>query len=296
MSLREVRIPDLGDATEVEVIEICVAVGQELEADDALIVIESDKASMEVPAPQAGVVVSIKSQLGDQVQTDDLILTMEVALAEEPSTVKVEEPAPQEQAPSDVPIVEQVAVTPEPIEEVGEVSEELLEVRVQDIGEAKDVVIIDILVKEGDDVEADDPLVVVESDKASMEIVAPAKGTIESLPVQLEQPIEEGTLVAVIRAMIVSKVDSPTTQTSEPTPHVPATTPAKPEPTETVQSAIRSLPDGKADSRHIYAGPAVRRLARELGVDLTKVNGSGSKGRITKDDVHAYVKAILTSG
>ena len=296
MSLREVRIPDLGDATEVEVIEICVAVGQELEADDALIVIESDKASMEVPAPQAGVVVSIKSQLGDQVQTDDLILTMEVALEEEPSTVKVEEPAPQEQAPSDVPIVEQVAVTPEPIEEVGEVSEELLEVRVQDIGEAKDVVIIDILVKEGDDVEADDPLVVVESDKASMEIVAPAKGTIESLPVQLEQPIEEGTLVAVIRAMIVSKVDSPTTQTSEPTPQVPTPTPARPEPTETVQSPIRSLPDGKADSRHIYAGPAVRRLARELGVDLTKVNGSGSKGRITKDDVHAYVKAILTSG
>lgn len=297
MTSLEVRIPDIGDAKDVEVIEICVEVGQEIDADDALIVIESDKASMEVPAPVKGTVVSIASSLGDKVNTDDLVLTMNV---EETVQPKQQDESPSEDQPeisADDSVGDELdESSKEPATEVDEVVEQQIEVRVPDIGEAKDVVVIELLVEEGATVEKDAPLIVLESDKASMEITAPEAGLVEKLTVTLDQPIEQDMLVAIIRAEIVkttstidhrAESEAPVQQ-----PSTPITTPQVSTPKQIESGEPQVVPS----DRYIYAGPAVRRLARELGVDLTKVPGTGGKGRILKDDVHAYVKRILTSG
>lgn len=296
MNILEVRIPDIGDAKDVEVIEICVEVGQEIDADEALIVIESDKASMEVPAPRKGTVVSIASTLGDTVNSDDLVLTLEV---EDEVQTGIEDEVRTERATKDLEEesggAENEETTEVSTQQDIELIEQQIEVRVPDIGEAKDVVVIELLVEEGSTVLKDAPLIVLESDKASMEITAPEAGVVEKLAVSLDQPIEQDMLVVVIRAEIAqnAKTDQPKeadslAQAASPvvaTPHVDT-------PEERASTEPSSIPSG----RHVYAGPAVRRLARELGVDLTKVPGSGNKGRILKDDVHAYVKRILTSG
>lgn len=293
----EVRIPDIGDAKDVEVIEICVDVGQEIDVDDALIVIESDKASMEVPAPVKGTVESIASKLGDKVNTDDLVLTLNVeeTVQTKPRDESLSED--QSEIPADDSVGGELDETSEElVTDADEVIEQQIEVRVPDIGEAKDVVVIELLVEEGASVEKDAPLIVLESDKASMEITAPEAGLIEKLAVTLDQPIEQDMLVAIIRAEIVrttstiterAESESPLLQPSAP---VTTTRVATAKPTESTEPLV--VPS----DRYIYAGPAVRRLARELGVDLTKVPGTGGKGRILKDDVHAYVKRILTSG
>ena len=297
MTSLEVRIPDIGDAKDVEVIEICVEVGQEIDVDDALIVIESDKASMEVPAPVKGTVVSIASNLGDKVNTDDLVLTMNV---EETVQPKQQDESPSEdksEISADDSLGDELdESSKEPATEVDEVIEQQIEVRVPDIGEAKDVVVIELLVEEGATVEKDAPLIVLESDKASMEITAPEAGLVEKLAVTLDQPIEQDMLVAIIRAEIVkttAKIEQRAeSETPARQPSAPITTPQVAAPKK-IESAE---PPVVPSDRYIYAGPAVRRLARELGVDLTKVPGTGGKGRILKDDVHAYVKRILTSG
>lgn len=297
MTNLEVRIPDIGDAKDVEVIEICVEVGQEIDVDDALIVIESDKASMEVPAPVKGTVASIASKLGDKVNTDDLVSTLNV---EETVQPKLQDESPSEDQ-SEIPVDDSSGGEPdesseELATETDEVIEQQIEVRVPDIGEAKDVVVIELLVEEGVTVEKDAPLIVLESDKASMEITAPEAGLVEKLAVTLDQSIEEDMLVAIIRAEIV-KTTATIDQRAESEalaqqPSAPVTTPQVSTPTK----IERDEPPVVPSDRYIYAGPAVRRLARELGVDLTKVPGTGGKGRILKDDVHAYVKRILTSG
>ena len=297
MTSLEVRIPDIGDAKDVEVIEICVEVGQEIDVDDALIVIESDKASMEVPAPAKGTVASIASNLGDTVNTNDVVLTLSV---EETVQPQQQDESPSEDQPKisadDGIVDEQDESSAELATEADEVIEQRIEVRVPDIGEAKDVVVIELLVEEGATVEKDAPLIVLESDKASMEITAPEAGLVEKLAVALDQPIEQDMLVAIIRAEIVKT--APTidqrakSESPAPQPSAPIATPQVPTPKRTESDEPLDVPS----DRYIYAGPAVRRLARELGVDLTKVPGTGGKGRILKDDVHAYVKRILTSG
>ena len=297
MTSLEVRIPDIGDAKDVEVIEICVEVGQEIEVDDALIVIESDKASMEVPAPANGTIASIASNLGDKVNTDDLVLTLNVV--ESVQTESKDESPTESQSES--PVVDSITDeldegSKELSTDAGETIEQQIEVRVPDIGEAKDVVVIELLVEEGANVEKDAPLIVLESDKASMEITAPEAGLIERLAVTLDQPIEQDMLVAIIRAKIVKSVATIDRRAESKPPAQQPSAPVATTPIATPKHIESDEPLVVPSDRYIYAGPAVRRLARELGVDLTKVPGTGAKGRILKDDVHAYVKRILTSG
>ncbi len=286
----DITIPNLGDIDEVEVIELCVAVGDSVDAEDAVIVIESDKASMEIPAPAAGVIETFKVAIGDQVREGDVIAVLAAAQGEAPVAAppEVEAPEPEPEAAPAAPVEAQPAGT--------QTSE--VEVLVPDIGDATGVIVIEIAIKEGDEVAVDDLLVVLESDKASMEIAAEQAGRITKVAVSVDQEVEQGTHIATL---LVEGGASPEpaagTSNIEPAPPAPEQTPA-PEPTP---APAATAPTAQTDAEptvpkgaKVYAGPAVRRLARELGVDLTQVTGTGNRNRITKDDVKAHVKTRLT--
>lgn len=296
MSDYNVVIPDIGDAQDVEVIEICVEVGQTVAVDDALLVIESDKASMEVPAPTAGVVKSIEMKLGDIIDTGDLVAVLDAIDA--PTEPTVDEPeAEQEPSP---PIDEPVAASEPtaanralgsasaPIDGVAE----LFEVRLPELGDVEDVEVIEVLVAVGQAVTVDQALIVLESDKATMEIPAQLNGVIESLGVAVGDKVEDDALVAMIRAS-ASDATAIVTQIAEPE----VVREGVPEPNRATQSQPAMPPPSQERAKDrgaaVYAGPAVRRLARELGVDLGLVNGSGVRGRIVKDDVKQFVKTQL---
>lgn len=301
----EVRIPDIGDIDEVEVIEICVAVGDRVGPDDALIVIESDKASMEVPAGMAGTIASIDVALGDQVAEGALIVTLEA----EGAAADVEEApeeAPRGQAAETAAPESESAPEPEsaaePKRETAAGGGSVVEVRVPDIGEATNVVVIEVAVKPGAEVSASDLLVVVESDKASMEIPAGQAGTVTAVHVEEGSEVEEGTLIATIEAAggqaAGARPSSAAAETAEVPKAAPAPSPASSEagagqPSKAPAKASEEAPGTESD-KNVYASPAVRRLARELGVKLAEVKGSGNRGRILKDDVKSHVKKAMT--
>ena len=305
---QEIRVPDIGDFDAVEVIEICVTQGDTVGVDDALVVIESDKASMEIPAGAAGTVSAIRVSIGDQVKEGDVIALISAATSET-------EPAPQPQPSADAvstdsndadePEAEAVAAAddqPPPRSEAisaapssaGEV-----EIRVPDIGDAADVEVIEVAVAAGDEVSASDLLVVVESDKASMEIPAGQAGTVGAVHVSVGDAVAEGSLLVTLK--LAAGAGAPAAAAIHPVADAPGRE-------ERVEKTARetalaqqpvAVPSRSAEADHppagkVYAGPAVRRLARELGVDLTRVKASGSRGRIVKDDVKAFVKSTLT--
>ena len=277
--MQELRIPDIGDAEDVEVIEICVAVGDEVAIDDALIVIESDKASMEVPAAIAGIVRNIHVTLGDLVDEGDLIVSIDApmtieAKADEPEDSTAEHDAGSERdtSGSEPANSDSKLHTSDPQPDSGPKpdSTERFEVRVPDIGEAEDVVVIEVAVSDGQPVDVDDLLVVVESDKASMEIPAPFAGTVVEVAVAEGDEVVEGTLLVVIEGAVarveaVEQAGPGEVAPSEAAASAPAAVAAPPIPVQIVAEADAGGP-GAGSS--IYAGPAVRRLARELGVDL----------------------------
>jgi pyruvate dehydrogenase E2 component (dihydrolipoamide acetyltransferase) len=291
MALQDILIPDIGDAENVEVIEVLVAVGDEVRVDEGLIVVESDKASMEVPSPGAGRVESIEVGLGDLVQEGQLIVRLEPAEAQ----VELESVAPDKsprqgsssgspqgssQSPptgSSAPDIERSAST------VGD----RFEVRVPDIGDAEGVEVIEVAVATGDIVAVDDLLVVVESDKASMEIPSPVAGRVIEVPIVTGAGVSNDTLLVVVETEgHAVDGDSGTSATSREPPDDPVA--------EVPEAAGSEAPRTPDKAAAVYAGPAVRRLARELGVDLAHVEGSGTQGRVLKDDVHAFVKKRLT--
>lgn len=308
MALQDILIPDIGDAENVEVIEVLVAVGDEVRVDEGLIVVESDKASMEVPSPGAGRVESIEVGLGDLVQEGQLIVRLEPAEAQ----VELESVAPDKsprqgsssgspqgssQSPptgSSAPDIERSAST------VGD----RFEVRVPDIGDAEGVEVIEVAVATGDIVAVDDLLVVVESDKASMEIPSPVAGRVIEVPIVTGAGVSNDTLLVVVETEgHAVDGDSGTSATSREPPDDPVVRPvseqvaAPPEilkVAEVPEAAGSEAPRTPDKAAAVYAGPAVRRLARELGVDLAHVEGSGTQGRVLKDDVHAFVKKRLT--
>ncbi len=312
---QEVRIPDIGDIDEVEVIEICVAVGDQVGPDDALIVIESDKASMEVPAGVSGTIASIDVALGDQVAEGALVVTLEGAAAEEDSQA--------EGGASDDDAADTAAAGETPDEASDDAGSEasassasagsaapaaessrsaIVEVRVPDIGEATDVVVIEVAVSPGAEVGESDLLVVVESDKASMEIPAGQAGIVKAVHVEEGSEVAEGTLIATIEsAESAESASAAPTSASEPdSESASATSSSAPEPesksapTPTPERSAEKASDDSGSGSRIYASPAVRRLARELGVSLADVKGSGNKGRILKDDVKTHVKEAMT--
>ncbi|ADZ91290.1 dihydrolipoyllysine-residue acetyltransferase [Marinomonas mediterranea] len=272
-SEQPVSVPDIGGATDVDVIEVCVAVGDSVAEGDSLIVLETDKASMDIPAPSAGKVVSVSINVGDTVSEGDAILVLAVESVEDSvSSVVAVAPAPAVEAPAEVAVP---TIIPGGVEQVV----------VPDIGSAEAVDVIEVSVAAGDVVSEGDSLIVLETDKASMDIPAPKTGTVKSIVIKEGDKVSEGDLILdlEVEAQVVAeapKVVAPVAEkpvvTSE-APKAQATVPA--------QSAVLSTPSTK-----VHAGPAVRLLARELGVDLTLVRASGPRGRITKEDLHAYVK------
>ena len=274
-----VTVPDLGGDSDVEVIEILVAEGDEISKDDGLVTLESDKAAMDVPSPAAGKVKVIKLKVGDKVNEGTLILELETsgeagtasaAPAEEKPAAKAEVPAP--------------AASGQP---------ELMAVKVPDLGGESDVEIIEILVSEGDKVSKEGGLITLESDKAAMDVPSPADGKVKSIKVKVGDKVSEGS--HIIDLETEGAAPAPVSETPASPKPTAAATPT-PEPAKTAPALAARTDNGSSAGADVYAGPAVRKMARELGVNLTKVSGTGSRGRIVKEDVDAYVKGILQGG
>ncbi|TND52988.1 pyruvate dehydrogenase complex dihydrolipoyllysine-residue acetyltransferase [Aeromonas veronii] len=265
---KDVHVPDIGD-DEVDVTEIMVAVGDMVEADQSIIAVEGDKASMEVPAPFAGRVVEIKVAAGAKVSTGSLVMVFEVA-GSAPAAVAA--PA-QAAAP--------VAAAP--------VAAAAKEVNVPDIG-GDEVEVTEIMVAVGDKVEADQSLIAVEGDKASMEVPAPFAGVVKEIKVKAGDKVSTGSLIMVFEVAGAAPAAAPVAQAADPVAAAPVA--AAPAPAPVAQAAAAAT-DFVANDAYVHASPAVRRLAREFGVNLAKVKASGRKGRIVKEDVQAYVKDAI---
>ncbi|MCE9953753.1 pyruvate dehydrogenase complex dihydrolipoyllysine-residue acetyltransferase [Aeromonas allosaccharophila] len=263
---KDVHVPDIGD-DEVDVTEIMVAVGDMVEAEQSIIAVEGDKASMEVPAPFAGRVVEIKVAAGAKVSTGSLVMVFEVAGA---APAAVAAPA-QTAAP--------VAAAP--------VAAAAKEVNVPDIG-GDEVEVTEIMVAVGDKVEADQSLIAVEGDKASMEVPAPFAGVVKEIKVKAGDKVSTGSLIMVFEVAGAAPAAAPVAQAAAPVAAAPVA--AAPAP---VAQAAAAATDFVANDAYVHASPAVRRLAREFGVNLAKVKASGRKGRIVKEDVQAYVKDAI---
>lgn len=287
MATETIKIPDLGGGDGVEVIEVCVAVGDQVEVEDSLLVLESDKASMEVPAPKAGKVVSISLKVGDSVGEGDVILELDVegdAPADEPVAAEPEaadeEPAPP--AADEADAAPTASAGPETV-------------KVPDIGGGDGVEVIELCVAAGDEVEEGDSLIVLESDKASMEVPAPFSGKVLSMLIKVGDAATEGTAIAEMQRSGSSApdtaVESPAAAETE-----QVKTPEPPEPKEaTPAPAASESSANEGNGKTVYAGPAVRKLAREFGISLDQVTGSGPRGRVVKEDLHAYVKTLTSA-
>lgn len=275
----EVAVPDIGDAADVDVIEILVSVGDEVQAEDGLITLETDKATMDVPSPQAGKVVELKVKEGDKVSEGSLVLLLEVGGAAEASA-----PA-AETAPT--PAAAPAADTSAPA------AEEEIEVTVPDIGDASDVDVIEVLVSEGDTVAIEDGLITLETDKATMDVPSPKAGVVTKLLVNTGDKVSMGSKVCILKVQGAAKPAAPAPQAaaSAPAPAAKAPEPGKPKPPPVPHHPSAGT---KPKTGKVHASPSVRRLAREFGVDLAEVSGSGPKNRILKEDIQSYVKYELS--
>ncbi len=306
----EIKVPDIGDFDAVEVIEILVAAGDKIEAEQSLITVESDKASMEIPASQGGVVKAVKVKLGDKVKEGSVILEVEASgaatgqAASAPAAAAAPAPAPTA-APAPAPASAAAAA---PATSGG-----LQPVVVPDIGDFDAVEVIEILVNVGDTIQAEQSLITVESDKASMEIPASVGGVVKEIKVKLGDKVSQGAEILVVEAT-GGAPQAAAPAAAAPAP-APAPAPAEAAPKAAAAPAPASAPSSMASVapertsptasfaeaevplRNLpHASPSVRKFARELGVNLAQVSGSGPKNRITVDDVRAYVKQALATG
>jgi pyruvate dehydrogenase E2 component (dihydrolipoamide acetyltransferase) len=259
-AINEVKVPDIGDFKDVPIIEVLVKPGDTVKPEDPLITLESDKATMEVPSPSGGVVKNVTVNVGDKVSEGNVILTLEAEGVAQAATA----PAPK------------VSPPPAPTHAAGGVAE----VKVPDIGDFKDIPIIELLVKAGDTVKAEQPLITLESDKATMDVPSPIGGIVQEVKAKLGDKVSEGTVILSLSTGVAEPSPAgPAPATATTAPAAPAA--AAPAPSAAIDEAAFAL---------AYAGPSVRKLARELQVDLGKVKGSGDKGRILKEDVEAFAK------
>jgi len=288
MSAIEVKVPDIGDFTDVPVIEVLVKPGDTVKAEDALVTLESDKATMDVPAPSAGTVKSIAVKVGDKVSQGALVLVLESAAAAAAPAAPAK-PAPAA-APAKAAAPAPVAAAPAPAG-AAPTSSSTVEVKVPDIGDFTDVPVIEVFVKVGDVVKPEDALVSLESDKATMDVPSPVGGTIKSLALKVGDKVSQGSLVATIEGAGVPAAASAPAKAPASAP-VPAAAPAAaPAPTP---SAAPAAPIDEKAFKIAHASPSVRLVARELGVDLARVTGTGPKNRIQIEDVRAFVKKVMT--
>jgi pyruvate dehydrogenase E2 component (dihydrolipoamide acetyltransferase) len=295
MSLVEVRVPDIGDFKDVAVIELLVKPGDAIKAEQSLITVESDKASMEIPSNAAGVVKELKVGLGDKVSQGSPLLLLEATngAAAPPTPSPQQAQIPQVAAAS----AQAQAQAPQPAPAAGGGTAEL---RVPDIGDFKDVSVIELFIKPGDSVKPEQSLITVESDKASMEIPASQGGVIKEVKVKIGDKVSQGSMVALIES--AGAAPAPAATAPAPAPPTPAAQAAPQAGAPTVPGAARTVPTAAlppheptaAPTNLPHASPSVRRFARELGVPLSEVKGSGPNGRITHDDVQGFVKGVMS--
>ncbi|MFB2673231.1 pyruvate dehydrogenase complex dihydrolipoyllysine-residue acetyltransferase [Shewanella sp. DNRA4] len=287
----EVTVPDIGGDTDVSVIEVLVAAGDKIEVDAGLITLETDKATMDVPSPFAGVVKEVKVAVGDKVSQGSLVIMLEVGGAA-PAAAAPQASAPAASAPvaQAAPAAAVAPVAAAPVVAVKEI-------QVPDIGDASNVDVIEVLVSVGDMITADQGLITLETDKATMEVPAPFAGKLLSLTVKVGDKVSQGSVIATIETVTAGAAPVPVAQAAAPV-SAPVAQEAAPAPVAAAPSRppVPHHPSAGApvSTGAVHASPAVRRLAREFGVDLTQVTGSGRKGRIMKEDVQAYVKYELS--
>jgi len=291
MALVEVRVPDIGDFKDVAVIELLVKPGDSVKPEQGLITVESDKASMEIPSDAAGVVKELKVALGDKVSEGSPVLVLDADGAAAPAAAS----APAAAAPTPAAAPAPAPAAAPAASGAGGVVELL---RVPDIGDFKDVAVIEVFIKPGDAVKLEQSLITVESDKASMEIPATQAGVVTEVKVKLGDKVSEGSPVALIQAAAGAGAAAPApAATSAPSPTAAPTPAAAPSggaartpPTAALPPHEPAAPKGQLP----HASPSVRRFARELGVPLEQVKGSGPKGRITHEDVQSFVKGVMS--
>jgi len=288
MSIVEIKVPDIGDFDEVTVIELMVKVGDMVKADQSLITVESDKASMEIPSSHAGVVKGFQVALGDKVKQGSVVLMLEVEGAAASAVVAA--PAPQAAAPAvQAPVA---ATAPAALA----ASAGPVEVRVPDIGDFKDVAVIEIMVKPGDSIRIEQSLITVESDKAAMEIPSSAAGVLKELKIRVGDKVNIGDLLAILDgvapagAVAASAAVVATASMASPVLAV-ASAPAVAAPAAAV---VAGHNPGALTVGLPHASPSVRKFARELGVPLNEVKGSGLKGRITDSDVQSFTRSVMS--
>lgn len=316
----EVKVPDIGDYKDVPVIEVLVSVGDVVEPEQSLLTLESDKATMDVPSPAGGTVKAVHVKPGDPISQGTLIVTLEDnasgAAASGAAAAPDAAPAPTNRGTptGDAPPAAQAAAgtrtsqtaaaeTPAaaPATGAAPAAGADVEVKVPDIGDYKGVPVIEVLVKVGDRIEAEQSLLTLESDKATMDVPSPAAGVVKSVNVKVGDEVAQGVVILTLAG------DAPAAAPAAAAP-APSAAPASPPvsspaPAPAAQSAEQpsalaeapSIPPQTGAHRVSHASPSVRKFARELGVDVTRVAGSGPKGRITQDDVRAFVKGALSA-
>ena len=279
MSIVEIKVPDIGGHENVDIIAVEIKAGDTIALDDTLITLETDKATMDVPADAAGVVKEVKVQVGGKVSEGDVIALVEVAGAAAATT-----PA-AETAPA--------AAAPAPVQAAPAAAGGVEKVVVPDIGGHENVDVIAVEVKVGDTVAVDDTLITLETDKATMDVPSTAAGTVTAVHIKVGDKVSEGSIIIDVAA-----AGAPAAAEAPKAAPVPAAAPAPAPaaPAAPATAAYGSVPVNEAGFAKAHAGPSARKLARELGVDLSLVKGSGNKGRITKDDIKAFVKAAMQGG
>ena len=289
MALVEVKVPDIGDFDEVAVIELLVKVGDTVKAEQSLITVESDKASMEIPSSTAGVVKELRVKLGDKVKQGSVVLMVEASsdvasLASATAALPTAAPAVQVAAAT-APVATAAATVVALPAAIGPV-----EVLIPDIGDFKDVAVIEIFVKPGDAIKVEQSLITVESDKAAMEIPSSAAGVLKELKVKIGDKVNIGDLLAILEGSVAAAAPvAAMNAAASVAASAPSVAPA-------VATASISAPAHNPGSTTLglpHASPSVRKFARELGVPLEEVKGNGPKGRISFDDVQAFTKAVM---
>ncbi len=273
-AIEQVLVPDLGGAEDVEVIEILVKPGDKVAKDDSMITLESDKASMDVPAPFDGVVKDIQIKVGEKVKEGTKILTLNVGESEEKAEKSDSEKTEKKSASSK-----------------GEATEQ--EVRVPDLGEASDVDVIEIAVKPGDNIAKNDSLITLEGDKASMDVPSPFTGQITKINIKVGDKVSTNDLILSMKTADGEEKEEKTVEKAAPSEKETKAETKQEQAPEAKEAKKTETQSTKGFGTSVHAGPAVRRIAREFGINLTKVRGSAAKGRITKEDVQQFVKSQL---
>jgi pyruvate dehydrogenase E2 component (dihydrolipoamide acetyltransferase) len=312
MALVEVKVPDIGDFKEVEVIELMVKPGDTVVVDQSLLTVESDKASMEIPSSHAGVVKELKVKLGEKVAEGSLVLVLEVAASDAPSS----QPSPASgrggnapaagaasavsNAPATAAVAAALAPSPATRERAGGEGAATLQIVVPDIGDFDEVAVIEVFVKVGDTVKVEQSLITVESDKASMEIPSSHAGQVQAVLVKVGDKVRKGSPIAVLHGAAGVAAPSPQPSPASGRGSEVATASLAPSPAtreraggEGGAAAVPAHSPMAATGALPHASPSIRRFARELGVPLPEVKGSGPKGRITQEDVQGFVKGVM---